>query len=240
MKNMELTFIKDMFDTIAPRYDLLNRLLSFRQDVYWRRAMVSEIKIPDNGTALDVACGTGDVAFEIIRQKSSNAAVVGIDFSPRMLSVCKNKVIKDYTKRAKTTANIHLVAGDALYLPFKAETFDVITIAFGIRNICDRLAVLKIFHNCLKTKGQLLVLELATPPKGLPLLFYLFYSKKILPLIGWFFSRNIKAYEYLPSSVASFPAPDAFAATIRSAGFKNIRHKALTIGAATLYVGYKA
>lgn len=234
MKNIELPFVRDMFESIAPRYDLLNRLLSLRQDVYWRRKMVSEIKTSDTGVLLDVACGTGDVALEIIRQKGSGVNVFGIDFSTSMLTLAKDKID---TKDAY--ANIHMLAGNAFNLPFRKKTFDAITIAFGIRNINDKLSVMKEFHARLKTGGMLLVLELATPDKGLFLPIYRFYSKVILPFIGWFFSKNSMAYQYLPASVINFPAPNDFAATMRLAGFQDVAWKKLTFGIATLYVGYK-
>ncbi len=239
MKNMELPFVREMFEQIAPKYDLLNRLLSLRQDVYWRKAMVSAMQVHDGGSVLDVACGTCDVAIEILRQKGPGVAVFGVDFSPAMLMSARNKIAKKKIKDIPADSNIHLFAGNAFNLPFKTETFDVITIAFGIRNISDKLSVLKIFHDKLKREGMLLVLELAAPKKGFLSSCYLFYFKKILPLIGWFFSKNPKAYRYLPSSVMNFPDPDTFAAIMRSAGFKDVRWKKLTMGIATLYVGYK-
>ncbi|MBN1931113.1 MAG: bifunctional demethylmenaquinone methyltransferase/2-methoxy-6-polyprenyl-1,4-benzoquinol methylase UbiE [Desulfobacterales bacterium] len=234
MENMELPFVREMFESIAPKYDLLNRLLSFRQDIYWRKLMISTMKTPDNATVLDVACGTGDVALEIGRQKGTSVSIFGIDFSERMLTLAKDKI-----KSNSAGEKIHLLAGNALYLPFKPNVFDAITIAFGIRNIMDKSLVLKAFHRILKPGGMLLVLELSTPQKGLLLAFYRFYFKKILPLIGGFFSKNKKAYQYLPASVASFPAPNAFAAIIRMAGFTDIRWCRLTMGIANLHVGYK-
>ncbi|MDM8549253.1 bifunctional demethylmenaquinone methyltransferase/2-methoxy-6-polyprenyl-1,4-benzoquinol methylase UbiE [Desulfobacterales bacterium HSG2] len=236
MKNMELPFIRDMFEAIAPRYDLLNRLLSLRQDVYWRRAMVSAMEIPDNGVVLDAACGTGDVALEILRRKGPDVAVFGVDFSPGMLVLAKDKM--NHTDAGPP--NIHLIAGNALQLPFGAETFDAITIAFGIRNISDKPSVLKMFYDSLKPGGMLLVLELGTPAKGSFLSSaYLIYFKKVLPLIGWFFSKNLKAYQYLPVSVVHFPEPKIFAEIMRSAGFSDVRWRKLTMGIATLYKGYK-
>ncbi len=230
MKNVELPFIRDMFDTIAPRYDLLNRLLSLRQDVWWRQAMISAMDIPGDGIVLDVACGTGDVALEILRQKGPGVRVVGADFSPGMLLLAKDKI---------GASDLHLVSGNALSLPFREKTFDAVTIAFGIRNIVDKHTALNAFCEQLKPGGMLLVLELATPQKGLLRSLYLFYFKKLLPLIGWFFSKNLGAYQYLPKSVLSFPKPEAFSAIMRSAGFSNIRWRNLTLGIATLYVGHK-
>jgi demethylmenaquinone methyltransferase/2-methoxy-6-polyprenyl-1,4-benzoquinol methylase len=234
MKNMELPFIREMFESIAPRYDLLNRLLSLKQDIYWRKAMVSAIEVHDNGALLDAACGTGDVAIEILRQKGTGVSIFGVDFSPNMLMSAKNKI-----KSIPDNSNIYLLAGNAFNLPFREETFDAVTIAFGIRNICDKLLVLKVFYDSLKPGGMLLVLELATPRKGFLLSSYLFYFKKVLPLIGWFLSKNLKAYQYLPSSVANFPDPKSFAAMMRSAGFKNVRWKSMTMGIVNLHVGYK-
>ncbi len=232
MKNMELPFIREMFESIAPRYDLLNRLLSLSQDVYWRKTMVSEIKVPDNGVLLDAACGTGDVAIEILRQKGTDVSIFGVDFSVNMLMSAKNKI-------KSNSHNIYFLAGNAFNLPFKEKTFDAITIAFGIRNICDKSSVLKIFYDSLKSGGMLLVLELSTPEKGVLSSLYLFYFKILLPLIGWLLSKNFKAYRYLPSSVATFPDPKSFAAMMGSAGFINVRWKSLTMGIVNLHVGCK-
>ncbi len=160
MKNVELPFVKEMFEQIAPRYDLLNRLLSCRQDVYWRRMMVSEIKVPAGASLLDVACGTGDVVLEIMRQKGSSVKVYGIDFSTSMLMLARNKI-----KNTHAGSNINLISGNALNLPFKAETFDAVTIAFGIRNIIDKLSALQVFYDALTSNGMLVVLELAFPRK---------------------------------------------------------------------------
>jgi len=231
MKNTELPFIRDMFEAIAPRYDLLNRLLSLRQDVSWRRIMVSEMNVPDPGAVLDAACGTADVPLEILRQKGPGVKVFGLDFSPGMLIPAKNKITG--------SANIHLIAGNAFHPPFRPETFDAVTIAFGIRNIADRLSVLKIFYEALKPGGMLLVLELATPPEGFLMSLYLFYFKKVLPLIGRLLSENPDAYQYLPDSVVSFPRASVFAETMCKAGFSDVKWQKLTMGVATLYAGNK-
>ncbi len=233
MKNRELPFIRDMFDTIAPRYDLLNRVLSLRQDVWWRRAMVSVMEISENGKVLDAACGTGDVMLEIFRQKGPGIGVFGIDFSPEMLRLARDKF------RPYALPDGCLMAGNAFHLPFRPGTFDAITIAFGIRNISDKLSVLKIFNDSLKPGGMLLVLELAAPSEGFLLSLYLLYFKKILPLIGGFFSKNVTAYRYLPDSVTKFPKPAVFAEMMRSAGFSDVRWRKLTLGIAMLYVGYR-
>lgn len=234
MKNLELPFIKDMFDTIAPRYDFLNRFLSMRQDVYWRRKMVSALNLGRGARVLDVACGTGDVALEVVRQAGPSARVVGADFSPGMLVLGKEKV-----RAAGRGDQIHLLAGNALSLPFAAEEFDAVTIAFGIRNIGDKVRALTAFHEAMKPEGTLAVLELATPKEGFFRSLYLLYFKRLLPLIGGFFSKNLAAYEYLPDSVLNFPQPEAFAGIMEEAGFRSVSWKRLSMGIVTLYIGKK-
>ena len=234
MKNLELPFVKDMFEAIAPRYDFLNRFLSFRQDVYWRKTMVSVMKLSKGAKVLDVACGTGDVALEILKQKGTGVTVYGVDFSPGMLQLGNDKI-----RREKVDGSIHLMAGNALDLPVAPESFDAVTIAFGIRNIADKLSALKAFHGSLRKGGMLLVLELTTPASAFFRSLYLLYFKKILPLIGGFFSKNIKAYQYLPASVLDFPESSVFAGIMRSAGFSDVKWKNMTFGIVTLYVGHK-
>jgi demethylmenaquinone methyltransferase/2-methoxy-6-polyprenyl-1,4-benzoquinol methylase len=234
MKNIELPFIREMFDSIAPRYDLLNRLLSLRQDVYWRRKMISEILTPPKTTVLDMACGTGDVILEIHKQMGAGITIIGSDFSPNMLQLARQKISTTEGKE-----KITLIAGNALQMPFKPNSFDAITIAFGIRNIADKTTALKAFYHGLKKGGILAVLELTTPPKGIFLSLYLFYFQKILPLIGWLISGDTKAYQYLPDSVLHFPESKIFAGIMKSAGFYSIRWRRLTFGIVTLYLGQK-
>jgi demethylmenaquinone methyltransferase/2-methoxy-6-polyprenyl-1,4-benzoquinol methylase len=222
-----------MFDSIAPRYDLLNRLLSLRQDVAWRKKMVSTMAIPENGRALDVACGTGDVALEIVRQKGPRVKVAGIDFSPGMLDLAQKKI-----SRGENTT-ISLLAGNALRLPFRNDTFDAVTIAFGIRNIQDKAAALKAFYDCLVPGGRVLILELATPRQTRLRDAYLAYFQKVLPTIGRLFSKHRFAYSYLPDSVARFPASDVFMSIMAETGFDRIACRRLTLGIANLFVGIR-
>ncbi len=231
---MELDFIKEMFDSIAPRYDFLNRLLSIRQDIYWRRTMITALDLPDNATLLDVACGTGDVLIEILNQPGNQKLIIGADFAPQMLKLAQIKLLR------KNIGNrVQLIVGNGLHLPFPPATFDAVTIAFGIRNIMDREAALKNFLKCLKPGGKLAVLELATPRNKFFLSLYLFYFSKILPVIGAFFSNHLKAYDYLPASVIHFPPPAEFAAIMKQAGFERIKWRRLTMGIATVHIGQK-
>jgi len=229
---MELDFIKNMFDTIAPKYDFLNHFLSMGQDISWRSKMVSATELHSNTRVLDIACGTGDVSLEVCRQTKGRVQIAGVDFSPRMLAVAQKKA--DAEKRQCT---VHLAAGNALNLPFRDHCFHAVFIAFGIRNIMDRPAALTGFYNTLKKGGKLAVLELTTPDPGFFKTMYMLYFKKILPLLGGIFSKNAGAYEYLPASVLRFPEPFEFAEIMSRAGFTEIKWKRMTFGIVTLFVG---
>ncbi len=231
--NEELDFVKEMFDKISPRYDFLNRLLSLGQDTFWRTRMVRAAALVPGSRALDVACGTCDVALEISSQLGGQIKIFAVDFSPGMLFLGQKKLSK------KKNSTIALLNADALNLPLKKEKFDAVFIAFGIRNIMDRSRALRQFHNTLKTGGRLVVLELTTPEKGVFRRLYLGYFNIILPLIGSFFSRHTHAYRYLPESVLKFPDPENFARLMKANGFEQIRFKQMTLGIVTLFVGTK-
>ncbi len=247
--SIELDFIKDMFNSIAPKYDFLNRFLSAGHDIVWRREMVRSAKLPKKCQVLDVACGTCDVALEIKRQIGDKASIVGIDFSPAMLKLGKKKIIKSIKYKANLFKidnnyfykedNIHLAAGNALLLPFRDSIFDAVFIAFGIRNIMDRQGAIRQFYRVLKTGGTLAILELTSPPEGFFKDVYLLYFKRLLPAIGSMFSKNSSAYHYLPASVLNFPTPEKFSATIRAAGFEKVKWSCMTFGIVTLFIGRK-
>lgn len=235
MMNRELPFIREMFDTIAPKYDFLNRTLSMNQDVLWRRKMVATLNLKPGGEGmvLDVACGTGDVSMETVRQYGQGVRVTGIDFSANMLILGKDK-----TEKAGVTA-IKFLAGNALALPFSDETFDSVTIAFGIRNIGDKQHALKEFRRVLKPGGTLAVLELSTPENRFFHELYMVYFTKVLPFIGGFFSKNLSAYQYLPESVVNFPDSKTFSGIMETSGFNSVTWKKMTLGIVTLYTGGK-
>nr|WP_320193519.1 bifunctional demethylmenaquinone methyltransferase/2-methoxy-6-polyprenyl-1,4-benzoquinol methylase UbiE [uncultured Desulfobacter sp.] len=231
--NQELDFVKEMFDKIAPKYDFLNRLLSMRQDVYWRREMVKAAKLESGAEILDAACGTCDVGLEVSRTLKGRASITGLDFSFGMLALGRKKL------NCSAGRAIALVNGDALTLPIKNQQFDAGFMAFGIRNIMNRIGAMKEFHRTLKPGGRIIILELTTPQKGVMRKLYLLYFQKILPLIGSFFSKHGNAYAYLPESVLKFPDPVSFASQMKRAGFKQIRFKEMTLGIVTLFVGTK-
>lgn len=226
------TKVRQMFDTIAPRYDLLNRLLSFGIDRRWRRIAVSTLSLPPGGRVLDVATGTGDVAIEIARQHP-DVSVTGIDFSAEMIAIGRQKVASP-----PHAGRITLEVAPCEEIPFPDQTFDAATIAFGIRNVDDRLAGLSEICRVLKRGGTLLVLEFSTPTSPLFNALYSWYFRTLLPRIGGLVS-DFDAYRYLPESVSQFPPRTEFAGMMREAGFAPVFFRDLTFGVVTLYTGMK-
>ena len=236
MNNVELPFIREMFDAIAPKYDFLNRSLSLFQDVIWRRRAISSLGLGsgEGKKVLDVACGTCDMALEALHQTKGRVKVVATDFSYNMLTLGREKVEKEPLGK-----EISLVQGNGLSLPGRDNTYDAVTIAFGIRNIMDRKGALKEFFRCLKPGGRVAVLELTTPAEGVLRDFYLLYFQRVLPLIGGVFSKNRGAYTYLPHSVLNFPSRKAFEAIMEEVGFEGVSSRPMTFGIVTLFVGRK-
>ena len=236
MSPNELPFIRGMFDRIAPRYDFLNRTLSLKQDVAWRRETVFSLGLKKGKPAqvLDVACGTCDVALEILDRTGPETRVTAVDFSLNMLELGQEKI-----RNRGVEKRIALLAGNALGLPFNDGLFDAVTIAFGIRNIADKRKALEEFYRCLKPGGTVAVLELSTPENRMFQALYLFYFLKILPMIGGLFSKNRSAYEYLPESVLRFPRSEDFSQIMEQAGFSEVVWRKMTFGIVTLFIGVK-
>ncbi len=226
--------VREMFSGIAGRYDLLNHVLSLNIDKVWRRKVHAEIReILDNKDAvvLDVACGTGDLSIELNR--GSAARVIGTDFCRPMLTVARTKNISDHTK-------IPYVEADAMNLSFADESFDALTIAFGLRNLANFSAGLRELYRVLKPGGQIAILEFSSPiVPGFGQLFN-FYFAHILPCIGGAVSGSRGAYEYLPDSVSKFPDQKALVSMLEQTGFANVKYQNLTGGIAALHSGVKA
>lgn len=222
--------IQEMFSAIAPRYDFLNRLLSLGIDQSWRRQLVRMAVTRRQGPFLDVACGTGDVALAL-RRKAPDVEIYGVDFSPEMLALAQ-------VKSDKNGAALQLAPASAEKLPFADNHFELLTIAFGIRNVIDRPRALREFYRVLKPGGRLAILEFSQLPPGIMARLYDFYFFQVLPRIGGLFSRA-GAYRYLPESVAEFPGRREFSAMIEEAGFSASRFHDLTFGVAVLYLAEK-
>lgn len=226
--------VRQMFDDIAHRYDLLNRLLSFGIDRRWRRFAVSQLSIPANGRVLDIATGTCDVALEVAEQSDPSVIIVGEDFTQGMLAHGLTKL-----KDSPHGDRILLVNAPCEEIPHPDETFDGITIAFGIRNVVDRETGLREMYRVLKPGGRAVILEFSQPRSRLFRKIYYFYFQRILPAIGGLISKKRSAYQYLPDSVIEFPRQDKFKAMMADAGFQRLQSTDLTFGIATVYVGDK-
>ena len=257
--------VKGMFDSIAGDYDSLNHILSLDVDKIWRKkALKAIVDAPAPVQILDLACGTGDFSIAVakalrkrhldrlgdrnnpvavVRQAhqpveapgdTASGHVTGVDLSQGMLAVMREKVAK-----AGLTEMISMEEGDGENLRFPDNTFDRVTIAFGIRNFEDRQKGLREMLRVLKPGGRLVLLELSRPENKVIRWFYDLYFLHILPKIGGKVSGDKAAYAYLPASVATFPGRKQFTATMQSAGFRNITHKALTLGICRMYTGEK-
>jgi demethylmenaquinone methyltransferase/2-methoxy-6-polyprenyl-1,4-benzoquinol methylase len=225
--------VQRMFSAIAGSYDLNNRLHSFGRDQAWRRAAVRLAEVTPSDRILDVACGTGDLTLAFARARPAPASVTGLDFTPQMLDVARCK------SAGGTTS---FVEGDAMSLPFGDASFDVISIAFGIRNVSDPARALREFRRVLSPGGRLVILEFGHPRQ--PLLRWLndLYTHRVMPFTASLVARDRSgAYRYLPASVASFLDPRALADAVSQAGFSDVRQHPLTFGvcvATTARVGH--
>lgn len=222
-------FVREMFTAIAPRYDLLNHLLSLNVDRGWRRRAVDRLgwEAHAGGVFCDACAGTLDLAAELANRRGFGGLVVGADFAPAMLR-------RGEGKAPRAAAG---VAADALALPFSDHTFDGATVGFGVRNLADLDAGLAELHRILKDGRRLVILDFTTPPWAPLRALYLFYFRRIVPLLGGAISGHREAYAYLPASVETFPAPAALAQRMERAGFRDCGFDLLTGGIAAIHWG---
>jgi demethylmenaquinone methyltransferase / 2-methoxy-6-polyprenyl-1,4-benzoquinol methylase len=226
--------IAGMFDAIAPRYDLLNTVLSAGLDRYWRRRAIRSLAFTGTETLLDVCTGTGDVALAALGAAQGARRAVGVDFAGAMLSRARAKA-----QDAQVSGRLRLVRGDATSLPVAASSVDGVTVAFGIRNVARPEAACAEMLRALRPGGRLAILEFGLPvlPAVRPL--YLWYFRHVLPRIGRAVSRHDAAYSYLPASVGAFPWGEAFAELLRGAGFNKVKSRPLSFGIVYLYTAEK-
>ncbi len=225
--------VRDMFDRIAPRYDLLNHTLSLNIDRLWRRRVVCEVRRSNPARVLDMATGTGDLAIELAR-RLPGVHVTGVDLSERMLAEARRKVA-----RSGLAGRIDLRQGDAEHPAADAGMFDAATVAFGVRNFGDLDAGLRGLAGALRPGGRIVVLEFSRPRNRIFRALYEFYTQRILPLVGGAVSHDRRAYAYLPASVGAFPLPEAFVERLAQAGFRDCRARSVSGGIAYLYIGEK-
>ena len=216
-----------MFDDIAQRYDLMNRLISLGRDTHWRRRAIDQLHPRSGGRYLDVGSGTGDLAIDI-ECRTPGAAVIGLDPSLGMIRVGKGKV-------GKREKNIRFVGGDAMFLPFSDAGFDGVILGFCIRNVEDRMAAVTEFYRVLKPEGRLVILELTVPANPLFSLGHRLYTSTLIPLTAHLLAQK-GAYDYLVESVRAFPAPDEFLSNMLSIGFTKGRAIPLMLGSVTVFV----
>ncbi len=216
--------VAEMFSKISPTYDLLNHILSFNIDNKWRKKAVSLL---DGKKFIDVATGTGDVLLEIKKQ-NRDAELFGVDLSLKMLKIAKKKV--EYGM---------FVCSPAENLPFKNDTFDGVIIAYGLRNVVDRVSALFEFKRVLKRKGRVVVLEFNRPTNKLFGSLYNFYSFSLMPFFGKLIAKDNTAYEYLPKSIRKFPDVEFLKSLMERVGFVNVSYHPLTFGVSFIHTGEK-
>lgn len=246
LKNIDLSKIKPykdsdlgkkeqvtkMFDTISGDYDGLNRVISFGIDIKWRKKVVNIVKNTNPNTILDIATGTGDLAINLA--KTNATKITGLDISSGMLEIGKQKI-----KTKGLDTKIEMVLGDSENMPFANNTFDAITVAFGVRNFENLENGLKEIYRVLKPNGTFVILETSVPTKTPFKQGYKLYTKHILPLIGKVFSKDRSAYKYLSESASVFPYGEALNNILRKTGFINVEDFPQTFGVATIYKSSK-
>ena len=226
--------VGQMFDRIAPTYDLLNHLLSFGRDYSWRRKVARRIGRRPPVKVLDLATGTGDLLISVLRACPNIAEAAGLDFSENMLRICREKL-----RRRGLADRTRLVCADASATPFPEDMFDVVTMGFGIRNTPDVAATLSEIHRVLKPGGIATILEFSLPQRRAVRWCYLKHLRYVVPFVGALISRDRHAYRYLDESIERFCGAQGLASCMRTAGFRDVSVTPLTFGVASIYRGRK-
>ncbi len=225
--------VNRMFDRVAGRYDALNSLMTAGLHHRWRERAAARAELKPGDAALDVCCGTGDLALELARRVTPGGHVVGCDFSEPMLDLAREKAAE------RAAAGARFEWADALELPYDGERFDAVTVGFGVRNLADLDRGLREMARVLKPGGRAVILEITQPTRPPLSLFYSLWFDRIVPLLGAF-SSDPEAYSYLPESVRSFPSPRGLAEKMDDAGFKAIRYTVLAGGIIAIHSGIRA
>lgn len=231
--NSKQQHVHSVFESIAPKYDMMNDVLSFRRHKAWRRFTMRKMDVQPGQSSLDLCCGTCDWTIALAKA-SGTGRTVGLDFSRNMLNIGQAKIDK-----LGMSERITLIQGNAMELPYPDNTFDFVTIGFGLRNVPDIVQVLREMKRVVKPGGKIVCLELSKPNwqpfKGL----YYFYFEKLLPLLGKWLVKRYEQYRWLPESLATFPDLQALAELFRNVGMRNVKAYPLTGGIAALHIGTK-
>lgn len=222
-------YVQDMFARIATRYDLMNRVMTFGQDLHWRRYVIQQARLPENGRLLDIATGTGDIAFEG-RQQVPGLQAVGGDFTIEMMQA---------GKQIPERAAIQWVGADTLTLPFPDNSFDAVTSGFLMRNVIDVPGAFREQMRVTRPGGYVVVLESSPPKRNVLRPFILIHFNTIIPLLGKLLTGESDAYSYLPDSTQQFQNPDSLAAIMRDTGLVNVQYKLFMFGTIAVHVGQK-
>jgi demethylmenaquinone methyltransferase / 2-methoxy-6-polyprenyl-1,4-benzoquinol methylase len=224
--------VNRMFDRVAGRYDALNSVMTAGLHHRWRERAADRTELGPGDTALDVCCGTGDLALELAKRVTPGGHVVGCDFSEPMLDLAREKAAE------RGSGGVRFEWADALQLPYDSERFDAVTVGFGVRNLADLDRGLRELARVLKPGGRAVILEITTPTRPPLSLFFSLWFDRVVPLLGAL-SSNPEAYSYLPESVRSFPAPAGLAAKMEAAGFQRIRYTVLAGGIIAIHSGVR-
>lgn len=229
--------VEEMFDSIAPSYDFMNRAMTMGVDRLWRRAAVNYLRTQLQGNPspelLDIATGTGDLAI-LLARRLPGSTIIGMDLSEGMLKVGRQKA-----SRAGLDSRIRFMQGNGLDIPLRDGSVDAVTIAYGIRNFADIPGGYREMLRVLRPGGVLVVLELSTPVSPLPRALYKLYTRSLIPAVGRLVSRDRRAYSYLPESIAAVPQGQAMCDIMARAGFRHCSFRTMTMGACTIYTARK-
>ncbi len=225
--------VEQMFDSIAPAYDLMNRMMPLGIDRLWRAKAVGLLRRSAPRDVLDVATGTGDLAI-LLARRLPRARITGVDLSSGMIAIGRKKI-----RKAGLDSRVTLAEADCLALPFADASFDCITVAYGVRNFADILAGLREMHRVLRPGGSLCIIELSTPVNPVVKPLYRLYTRGVIPAVGRLVSHDSRAYTYLPESIAAVPQRDEMCALMTRAGLRDATFRPLTLGVCTIYLARK-
>jgi len=223
--------VHNVFEKIYGNYDKMNSVISFQQHKIWRKDTMKKMNVPKGAKCLDVCCGTADWTLSLADQVGPSGEVIGLDFSENMLQIGKQKTVN--------YSNIKLIHGNAMELPFPENSFDFVTIGFGLRNVPDYLTVLKEMRRVVKPGGMVVCLETSQPTLPVFKQGYYFYFRYIMPLFGKLFAKSYKEYSWLQESARDFPGMKELANLFQEAGLKDVSYKAYFGGVSAVHIGYK-